>query len=93
MHWPKISEKKRAELETLKLSLKTSPKRRMSPKSTMAGSVHDSISRNQNTRAASAHGGGEENSVMKRKIVWPDNPLKPKPVPKKEGKIVDWLRE
>lgn len=26
MHWPKISEKKRAELETLKMSMKTSPK-------------------------------------------------------------------
>jgi hypothetical protein len=46
MHWPKISEKKRAELETLKMSMKTSPKRRNSPKSTMAGSNHDTISRN-----------------------------------------------
>jgi hypothetical protein len=25
MHWPKVSEKKKAKLETLKLSLKTSP--------------------------------------------------------------------
>jgi len=31
---------------------------------------------------------------MKSKIiVWPENPLKPKPKEKKEGKIVDWLRE
>ena len=26
-------------------------------------------------------------------IKWPDNPLKPKPAEKREGKIVDWLKE
>ena len=30
---------------------------------------------------------------MRKKVVWPDNPLKPKPKEKKEGKIIDWLRE
>jgi len=34
MHWPKVSEKKRQELESLKMSLKTSP-RKKSPKSIM----------------------------------------------------------
>ena len=26
-------------------------------------------------------------------LKWPDNPMKPKSVQRKEGKIVDWLRE
>jgi len=31
---------------------------------------------------------------MKSKaIVWPENTMKPKPKEKKEGKIIDWLRE
>jgi len=43
-------------------------------------------------RANSEH--GEENSQMKSKvIVWPENTMKPKPKEKKEGKIIDWLRE
>jgi hypothetical protein len=37
MHWPKISEKKKQELEALKMSMKTSPKHgKKSPRSTMA---------------------------------------------------------
>lgn len=34
MHWPKISEKKKLELETLKMSMKTSPK---NPKGSILG--------------------------------------------------------
>jgi hypothetical protein len=30
---------------------------------------------------------------MRKQVVWPENPLKPKPKEKKEGKIIDWLRE
>jgi hypothetical protein len=32
-------------------------------------------------------------SLKRKKILWPENPLKPKPREKKEGKIVDWLKE
>lgn len=92
MHWPKVSEKKRQELESLKMSLKTSP-RKKSPKSIMGQSTRgDQLSHHEKGRAASEN--NEENSQMKsRIIVWPENPLKPKPIEKKEGKIVDWLRE
>jgi hypothetical protein len=42
-------------------------------------------------RAISEH--NEEDSIYKKKSLWPDNPLKPKPKEKKQGKIIDWLRE
>ena len=92
MHWPKVSEKKRKELEQLKQTLKSSPHQKKSPKSTMGQSTRDVLSHHEKGRAASDN--REENSQMKGKaVVWPENPLKPKPKEKKEGKIVDWLRE
>lgn len=30
---------------------------------------------------------------MKPKVIWPENPLRPKPQPKREAKVVDWLKE
>lgn len=46
MHWPKISEKKRNELESLKMSIKTSPKNPGNTKSIITSSNHNTISRN-----------------------------------------------
>ena len=45
MHWPKVSEKKKQELEQLKMSYKTSPLRKKSPTSNNL-SVKDIQSRN-----------------------------------------------
>ena len=28
-----------------------------------------------------------------RNVIWAENSMKPKPKEKKEGKIIDWLRE
>ena len=60
MHWPKISEKKKLELEHLKLTIKTSPLRKVSPKSTLGHSVKDGVSHNGANRATSEN--NEENS-------------------------------
>lgn len=93
MHWPKISEKKKAELETLKMSLKATP-RKKSPKSIMGQSTRGDVLSHHNDKGRAASENNEENSQMKSKIiVWPENTMKPKPKEKKEGKIVDWLRE
>ena len=35
----------------------------------------------------------DDNYLLKRKIVWPENTMKPKPQPKKEAKVVDWLKQ
>ena len=94
MHWPKVSDKKRKELETLKSHLKTSPlTMKKSPKS-IADNYHgDEISsRNKYLRASSDHD-AEKSTITRRAVVWPDNPMKPKPKEIKEGKIVDWLKE
>lgn len=57
MHWPKVSEKKKLELETLKMSLKTSPHNlTKSPKSKMESRNGDTISAKtvpQHNRASS----------------------------------------
>ena len=90
MHWPKVSMKKKKELEILKDTIKASPyKTKKSPKS-IYGSEHpghgDEIStgKGRDNRANSDHD-GEKSSVKRRKIIWPVNPLKPKPKELKEG--------
>jgi hypothetical protein len=94
MHWPKVSEKKKQELEQLKMTLKTSPAAKKSPKSIMGQSTRGDVISHHGKGGRAASENNEENSQMKsRMIIWPDNPLKPKPKEKKEGKIVDWLRE
>lgn len=75
--------------------IKTSPLKK-SPKSIYGAegkSTKDEMSRiGKRNRTISEH--GEEKSTMQgRSIVWPENPLAPKPKEKKEGKIIDWLRE
>ncbi len=32
-------------------------------------------------------------SLLKPKVIWPDNPLKPKQQPKREAHVIDWLKE
>jgi len=85
MHWPKVSLKKKHELESLKESVKMSPYKsnKKSPKS-IYGSEHphakgrDEISTNGKNRASSEND-GDKGSTKRKKIIWPDNPLKPKP--------------
>ena len=98
MHWPKISFKKKKELETLKESIKASPyKGKKSPKSIYGSELPGhgdeiSMGKSHNNRANSDHD-GENRSAKRKKILWPDNPMKPKPKEHKEGKNVDWLKE
>lgn len=81
--------RKKKELETLKESIKASPyKTKKSPKS-IYGSEHpahvDEISTGKGGNRANSDHDGEKSSVKRRKIIWPDNPLKPKPKELKEG--------
>ena len=97
MHWPKVSDKKRKELESLKANLKTSPLRtKKSPKSIMGSDSYqggdEKSSRNKMLRAASDHG-ADQSTLNRRPIVWHENTMKPKPREIREGKIVDWLKE
>ena len=77
-------------MEHLKQSIKTSPHRvgKKSPKS-LAGDLEGQRSsmKSQNIKALS------DKEDKKLKKLCPDNPLKPKPKEKKEGHIVDYLKE
>ena len=83
MHWPKISEKKKRELESLKESIKSSPARfKKSPKSIMASEAAygtaDQISMGARDNRANSEN-DDKGSATRKKIIWRDNPLKPKP--------------
>lgn len=97
MHWPKISEKKKKELDELKKSLHASPTRmKKSPSSNYASEAYKKEEAFITGRAhnrANSDNEGEHGSLKRKKILWADNPLKPKPKPKKELVIKDYLRE
>ena len=97
MHWPKISEKKKLELEQLKLSLKTPVLKKKSPRSIMGHNSYKDNDEDHSTYGIMGHhraASENQNSTNAyRPAKWPENPLKPKPKEKKEGIIVDWLRE
>lgn len=33
------------------------------------------------------------NTIKRRKIIWKENPMVPKPPPKREAQVIDWLQE
>lgn len=81
-HLPKVSEKKKKELEELKASLKPDYKRRSKSRK---GDEKDSQSPSKRPRS-------DMKSHVSRRTIKP-NPLAPKPQPKKEPVIVDYLTE
>mmetsp|Transcript_524 Transcript_524/g.573 ORF Transcript_524/g.573 Transcript_524/m.573 type:complete len:114 (+) Transcript_524:984-1325(+) len=97
MRMPKVSQKKKLEMEALKESVKVSPYRpKKSPKS-IYGSEHprggaiDTMSNSKDNKANSEN--ELDKSVKRKKVIWKDNPLKPKPKEIKEPIIVDYLKE
>ena len=40
-----------------------------------------------------AYSDKEDKSAYKKKVLWPENTMKPKPKEKKEGFIIDFLKE
>lgn len=93
MHWPKISEKKKLELAAIKETIKTSPLRgKKSPKS-IYGSEHPGDISHKGDHRANSEQDAEKSIMQRKKVIWPENPLKPKPKEMKEPKIVDYLKE
>lgn len=98
MHWPNVSKKKQLEMQLLKQSLKHPIRNHLN------GSTLSSHNLSQRRSAENLHGlirGGmqsdkeEEHSttIKRRKIIWKENPMVPKPAPKKEAQVIDWLQE
>lgn len=99
MHWPKVSEKKKIELEQLKISLKTPVvKRKTSALHSLGYHTYDD---NHSTHGYTA----EQRSTSEnpehpsiqvsryKPVVWKENSMKPKIKEKKEAKIIDYLKE
>ena len=97
MHWPTVSKKKQLEMQLLKQSLNHPINKRLN------GSALSSNIGNRRS-VDDLHGTGkhgvqsdieEEHShtIKRRKIIWKENPMVPKPKPKKEAEVIDWLQE
>lgn len=97
MHWPTVSKKKQLEMQLLKQSLNHPIKNRLNG-STMSST--DNHRRSAENLHSIGHNGihsdieGEHsNTILRRKIIWKENPMVPKPKPKKTAEVVDWLQE
>ena len=75
--------------------MKTSPVRyKKSPKSIVGSEPvkdKDITSLNNHMKAYSDKEG--EKSKFQKKIMWPENPLKPKPKERRQGQVIDFLKE
>jgi hypothetical protein len=98
MHWPNVSQKKQLEMQLLKESLKHPIKNRLNG-STLS-SKHGNNRRSAESLLGLAKSGvqsdiedAHSNTIKRRKIIWKENPMVPKPPQKKEAQVIDWLQE
>lgn len=84
MHWPQVSAKKKKEIDNIKKLLNQRNTRRSAPPN----------KRHSIPRASEANDSETESKAKMNKPNWNfHNPMVPKPKPKKEPVIVDYLRE
>ncbi|CAI2363963.1 unnamed protein product [Moneuplotes crassus] len=95
MHWPTVSKKKQLEMQLLKQSLNHPIKNRLN-----GSTLSSNAGNRRSTENLLSHGGFQSdredehsNTVKRRKIIWKENPMVPKPKPKKTAQVVDWLLE
>ena len=81
-------------MEQLKMSLKTSPLRyKKSPKSLLGSEPINAKDYSSIKNGMRAYSDKEDKNGLKKKIFWPENTMKPKPKERKEGHIIDYLKE
>jgi hypothetical protein len=97
MHWPSVSKKKALEMQLLKQSLKHPIRNSLngSALGSHAGGNRRSAESLMGSKPGFASDKEEEHSqtIKRRKIIWKENPMVPKPKPPKEVHVVDWLQE
>ena len=90
---PAISKKKQLEMQLLKENL-ANPARKRFRAGTRASYSHRSKSPVGDGPEDAAHTEAERTSrIKKRKIIWKDNPMRPKTPPRREFKKYDYLKE
>ena len=77
------------------MSLKTSPLRyKKSPKSLIGSEpVNHQKDYSSVKNGMRAYSDKDDKNALKKKTLWPENTMKPKPKEKKEGQIIDFLKE
>lgn len=97
MHWPTVSKKKQLEMQLLKESMKHPVRRRLDASALSNNNGYNR--RSADSLLGIAKPGFQTDkeddgeTIKRRKIVWKENPMVPKPQPKKEIQVVDWLME
>lgn len=100
MHWPNVSKKKQLEMQLLKESLKHPIRNNLNGSALGSKNAYNRRSA-ESLLGGSHHGPGIQsdkedehtNTIKRRKIIWKENPMVPKPAPQREAKVVDWLQE
>lgn len=87
MHWPQVSPRKREELEDLKKSLEE----RRKPLKRQMSKIHLAVTDTEGSRSIPSH----KHTKSASKIDWKKfhNPMVPKPQPKREAIVIDYLTQ
>lgn len=95
MHWPSVSKKKQLEMQLLKQSLNHPLKNRLN-----GSTLSSNAGNRRSVDNLLSHGGFQSDreedhsqTIKRRKIIWKENPMVPKPQPKRVGHAVDWLQK
>ena len=97
MHWPTVSKKKQLEMQLLKESMKH-PVRKLNKSHLSAHNLHSH--RGGESVLGMSKGGiqsdmedDKSQTIKRRKLIWKENPMVPKPKPKKDINVSDWLED
>lgn len=98
MHWPTVSKKKQLEMQLLKESMKHPIRNRItgSTLSTKNPGNRRSVESLLGAAKSGIYSDMESehsHTIKRRKLIWKENPMVPKPQAKKEAQVVDWLLE
>ena len=95
MHWPTVSKKKQLEMQLLKESMKHPIRKRLDASALSNNNGYNR--RSADSLIGVAQPGfqtdKDDDTIKRRKIVWKENPMVPKPQQKKDIVVADWLME
>jgi hypothetical protein len=98
MYVPTVSKKKQLEMQLLKESMKHPIRQRLN--GSQLGSKHLHSRRSAESLLGMAKPGNilsdndddKSQTIKRRKLIWKENPMVPKPKAKPEAKVIDWLQ-
>ena len=96
MHRPTVSKKKQLEMQLLKQNLKHSSSRKLAKNNLSTHNLHrrksvESLLSGPRQGNQTDVDDNKAMTVKRRKLIWKENPMVPKPKPKKPVEVSDWL--